>query len=141
MVNRPPPLTRARKFSGPFPFSVPPGKCRDVLGAAWRRVCPKRPIYGLAHGEGFDHPPLDTLVLAMPVSWKGTLQHYAGRLHREHASKTDLRIIDFADTGHSALLRMWDKRQRGYRSMGPCVKAQRKFGEISEICSETTACP
>ncbi|MGB9578448.1 MAG: DEAD/DEAH box helicase family protein, partial [Halothiobacillaceae bacterium] len=48
-------------------------------------------------GEGFDHPPLDTLVLAMPVSWKGTLQQYAGRLHREHASKTDVRIIDFVD--------------------------------------------
>jgi superfamily II DNA or RNA helicase len=69
-------------------------------------------------GEGFDHPPLDTLVLAMPVSWKGTLQQYAGRLHREHASKTDARIIDFVDTGHPALLRMWDKRQRGYRAMG-----------------------
>jgi superfamily II DNA or RNA helicase len=59
-------------------------------------------------GEGFDHPPLDTLVLAMPVSWKGTLQQYAGRLHREHATKTDVRIIDFVDTGHPALLRMWD---------------------------------
>jgi len=69
-------------------------------------------------GEGFDHPPLDTLVLAMPVSWRGTLQQYAGRLHREHADKTDVRIIDFVDTGHAALLRMWDKRQRGYRAMG-----------------------
>jgi superfamily II DNA or RNA helicase len=69
-------------------------------------------------GEGFDHPPLDTLVLAMPVSWKGTLQQYTGRLHREHASKTDVRIIDFVDTGHPALLRMWDKRLRGYRAMG-----------------------
>lgn len=69
-------------------------------------------------GEGFDHPPLDTLVLAMPVSWKGTLQQYAGRLHREHASKTDVRIIDFVDAGHPTLLRMWDKRQRGYRAMG-----------------------
>ena len=69
-------------------------------------------------GEGFDHPPLDTLVLAMPVSWKGTLQQYAGRLHREHANKTDVRIIDFVDTGHPALLRMWDKRQRGYKAMG-----------------------
>lgn len=69
-------------------------------------------------GEGFDHPPLDTLVLAMPVSWKGTLQQYAGRLHREHATKTDVRIIDFVDSGHPALLRMWDKRQRGYRAMG-----------------------
>jgi superfamily II DNA or RNA helicase len=69
-------------------------------------------------GEGFDHPPLDTLVLAMPVSWKGTLQQYAGRLHREHAAKTDVRIIDFVDTAHPALLRMWEKRQRGYRAMG-----------------------
>jgi len=69
-------------------------------------------------GEGFDHPPLDTLILAMPVSWKGTLQQYAGRLHREHADKTDVRIIDFVDTSHPALLRMWEKRQRGYRAMG-----------------------
>ncbi len=69
-------------------------------------------------GEGFDHPPLDTLVLAMPISWKGTLQQYAGRLHREHASKADVRIIDFIDGGHPALLRMWDKRQSGYRAMG-----------------------
>jgi superfamily II DNA or RNA helicase len=69
-------------------------------------------------GEGFDYPPLDTLVLGMPISWKGTLQQYAGRLHREHATKTDVRIIDFVDTGHPALLRMWDKRQRGYRAMG-----------------------
>ena len=69
-------------------------------------------------GEGFDHPPLDTLVLAMPVSWRGTLQQYAGRLHREHTGKTDVRIIDFVDTGHPALLRMWNKRQRGYRAMG-----------------------
>jgi len=69
-------------------------------------------------GEGFDHPPLDMLVLAMPISWKGTLQQYAGRLHREHATKTDVRVIDFVDTGHPTLLRMWDKRQRGYRAMG-----------------------
>ena len=54
----------------------------------------------------------------MPVSWRGTLQQYAGRLHREHASKTDVRIIDFVDTGHPALLRMWVKRQNGYKVMG-----------------------
>ena len=69
-------------------------------------------------GEGFDHPALDTLVLAMPVSWKGTLQQYAGRLHREHAGKVDVRIVDFVDTGHPALRRMWERRQRGYRAMG-----------------------
>ncbi|WP_073524614.1 TOTE conflict system archaeo-eukaryotic primase domain-containing protein [Pseudomonas fluorescens] len=69
-------------------------------------------------GEGFDHPPLDTLVLAMPISWKGVLQQYAGRLHRTHADKTDVRVIDFVDEGNVALLRMWDKRQAGYKAMG-----------------------
>jgi superfamily II DNA or RNA helicase len=69
-------------------------------------------------GEGFDHPALDTLVLAMPVSWRGTLQQYAGRLHRDHAEKTTVKIIDFVDSGHPALLRMWAKRQVGYRAMG-----------------------
>ena len=46
------------------------------------------------------------------------VQQYAGRLHREYAGKTDVRIIDFVNVGHLALLRMWDKRQRGYRAMG-----------------------
>ena len=74
-------------------------------------------------GEGFDHPPLDTLVLAMPISWKGTLQQYAGRLHREHAGKTHVQIVDFVDAGHPALMRMWAKRQVGYRAMGYRVEA------------------
>ncbi len=69
-------------------------------------------------GEGFDHPPLDTLVLAMPISWKGTLQQYAGRLHREHADKQNVRIYDYAEKDQPQLARMWDKRQRGYRAMG-----------------------
>ncbi len=69
-------------------------------------------------GEGFDHAPLDTLVLAMPVSWKGTLQQYVGRLHRIDASKTDLRIVDIVDIGHPALRRMWLRRQTGYKAMG-----------------------
>jgi len=69
-------------------------------------------------GEGFDHPALDTLALAMPVSWKGTLQQYAGRLHREHSEKTDVRILDFIDAGHPVLNRMWEKRLRGYQAMG-----------------------
>jgi superfamily II DNA or RNA helicase len=97
-------------------------KRRATLIAELNALPPDAPRVLLATGklvgEGFDHPPLDTLVLAMPVSWKGTLQQYAGRLHREHATKTDVRIIDFVDTGHPALLRMWDKRQRGYRAMG-----------------------
>ncbi|MEQ1591723.1 MAG: DEAD/DEAH box helicase family protein [Thiobacillaceae bacterium] len=97
-------------------------KQRAILIAELNALPPDAPRVLLATGklvgEGFDHPPLDTLVLAMPVSWKGTLQQYAGRLHREHATKSDVRIIDFVDTGHPALLRMWEKRQRGYRAMG-----------------------
>jgi superfamily II DNA or RNA helicase len=102
-------------------------KQRGALIAQLDTMPPEAPRILLATGklvgEGFDHPPLDTLVLAMPVSWKGTLQQYAGRLHREHASKTGVRIIDFVDTGHPALVRMWDKRQRGYRAMGYRIAA------------------
>lgn len=103
-------------------------KQRDALITELDTLPPDAPRILLATGklvgEGFDHPPLDTLVLAMPVSWKGTLQQYAGRLHREHAGKTEVRIIDFIDTGHPALLRMWDKRQRGYRAMEYRVGAE-----------------
>jgi superfamily II DNA or RNA helicase len=73
-------------------------------------------------GEGFDHPPLDTLVLGMPISWKGTLQQYAGRLHRDHFNKTETRIYDYVEKEQPQLARMWDKRQRGYRAMGYSVK-------------------
>ncbi len=95
---------------------------RSVLIAELNALPPDVPrvlvATGRLVGEGFDHPPLDTLVLAMPVSWKGTLQQYAGRLHREHATKRDVRIVDFVDAGHPALLRMWKKRQHGYRAIG-----------------------
>jgi len=73
-------------------------------------------------GEGFDHPPLDTLVLALPISWKGTLQQYAGRLHRDHADKDDVRIYDYAELDHPQLARMWDKRVRGYKAMGYTIQ-------------------
>ncbi len=46
------------------------------------------------------------------------MQQYAGRLHREHADKQDVRIYDYAETDQSQLNRMWDKRRRGYRAMG-----------------------
>jgi len=76
-------------------------------------------------GEGFDHPPLDTLVLAMPISWKGTLQQYAGRLHRVHADKKNVRIYDYVEHNHPQLARMWDKRQRGYRAMGYVIMTRK----------------
>ena len=69
-------------------------------------------------GEGFDDARLDTLFLAMPVSWKGTLMQYAGRLHRLHAGKTEVRIYDYVDSNNPTLLRMFQKRLRGYRAIG-----------------------
>ena len=69
-------------------------------------------------GEGFDDARLDTLFLAMPISWKGTLVQYAGRLHRQHASKSEIRIFDYVDSEVPMLARMFEKRLRGYRSMG-----------------------
>jgi len=72
-------------------------------------------------GEGFDDARLDTLFLALPVSWKGTLVQYAGRLHRLHPGKTEVRIIDYVDSQIPVLSRMFEKRRRGYRSMGYAV--------------------
>jgi len=69
-------------------------------------------------GEGFDHSPLNTMVLAMPISWQGTLQQYAGRLHREHVDKTDIRIYDYVENDNPQLHRMWKKRRAGYVAMG-----------------------
>ena len=69
-------------------------------------------------GEGFDDARLDTLFLAMPVAWKGTLVQYAGRLQRLHPDKTEVRIFDYVDRKVPVLARMFDKRLRGYRSIG-----------------------
>jgi very-short-patch-repair endonuclease len=69
-------------------------------------------------GEGFDDSRLDTLFLAMPVSWRGTVAQYAGRLHRLHDAKREVRIFDYADLDVPMLSRMFDKRCRGYEAVG-----------------------
>jgi superfamily II DNA or RNA helicase len=69
-------------------------------------------------GEGFDDARLDTLFLAMPVSWKGTLIQYSGRLHRLHPAKTEVRIYDYVDREVPMLLRMFGKRLTTYRGIG-----------------------
>ncbi len=69
-------------------------------------------------GEGFDDARLDTLFLALPVSWKGTLVQYAGRLHRLHPGKHEVRIVDYVDSKVPMLARMFEKRRIGYRAMG-----------------------
>ncbi|NHN39927.1 DEAD/DEAH box helicase family protein [Pseudomaricurvus alcaniphilus] len=69
-------------------------------------------------GEGFDLPRLDTLFLAMPIAWKGTLAQYAGRIHRESDGKTRVRIHDYVDCGLAMLQRMFNKREKSYKAMG-----------------------
>jgi superfamily II DNA or RNA helicase len=69
-------------------------------------------------GEGFDDARLDTLFLAMPISWKGTLIQYSGRLHRRHPRKTEVCIYDYVDREVPMLLRMFEKRLRTYRAIG-----------------------
>ena len=69
-------------------------------------------------GEGFDDARLDTLFLTMPVSWRGTLVQYTGRLHRSHPGKADVRIYDYVDAHVPVLARMFKRRLAGYRSLG-----------------------
>lgn len=69
-------------------------------------------------GEGFDDARLDTLFLTLPVSWRGTLIQYAGRLHRLHDMKREVVIYDYADLEVLMLARMFQKRSRGYRAIG-----------------------
>ena len=72
-------------------------------------------------GEGFDDPLLDTLFLAMPISWRGTLQQYVGRLHRLHKDKHLVRVYDYVDASVPVLNRMYDKRLKAYKAVGYTV--------------------
>jgi len=69
-------------------------------------------------GEGFDDPRLDTLVLAMPIAWSGTMTQYAGRLQRHHAAKREIRILDYVDHEVPVLRRMYAKRLKAYAALG-----------------------
>jgi very-short-patch-repair endonuclease len=69
-------------------------------------------------GEGYDDARLDTLFLTMPVSWRGIIAQYAGRLHRLHEGKREVRIHDYADLDVPMFARMFDKRCAGYEAVG-----------------------
>jgi len=69
-------------------------------------------------GEGFDDARLDTLFLAMPISWRGTLQQYVGRLHRLHENKRVIQVYDYIDTSVPVLNRMYDRRVKAYEAVG-----------------------
>lgn len=84
-------------------------------------------------GEGFDDGRLGTLFLALPVSWKGTLVQYTGRLHRSYPGKREVRIFDYVDRNVPMLLRMFERRLRGYRAIGYARgEAPLGYGEPNE---------
>ncbi len=74
-------------------------------------------------GEGFDDARLDTLFLAMPISWRGTLQQYVGRLHRLHDNKREVIVYDYVDDAEPVLSKMYSKRVRGYEAVGYVIRA------------------
>jgi superfamily II DNA or RNA helicase len=73
-------------------------------------------------GEGFDDSRLDTLFLAMPISWKGTLQQYVGRLHRLHDGKRFVQVYDYVDNYVPMLARMYERRLKGYAAIGYVIE-------------------
>jgi len=75
-------------------------------------------------GEGFDDARLDTLFLAMPISWKGTLQQYVGRLHRLHDNKRLVRVYDYVDDNVLMLARMYERRLKGYAAIGYVIEPE-----------------
>ncbi|HEY3081437.1 MAG TPA: DEAD/DEAH box helicase, partial [Chloroflexota bacterium] len=107
---------------------------RGGMGAKQRRstlarlaeIPPSEPRVLLATGryvgEGFDDARLDTLFLAMPVSWRGTIQQYAGRLHRLHATKQVVQVYDYVDANVPVLARMYERRLKGYKAIGYAVQ-------------------
>ncbi|MHB8907777.1 MAG: TOTE conflict system archaeo-eukaryotic primase domain-containing protein [Syntrophales bacterium] len=93
-------------------------------------------------GEGFDEPRLDTLFLAMPISWKGTLQQYAGRLHRLYEGKREVRIYDYIDIHVPMLEKMYHKRLAGYAAIGYKARAEIvPGGSTDTIFDNTTFLP
>ncbi len=87
-------------------------------------------------GEGFDDPRLDTLFLATPISWRGTLQQYVGRLHRLYDGKKVVEVYDYVDSSIPMLARMFEKRLRGYRALGYAIEG-REAQDARAQCAET----
>ena len=89
-------------------------------------------------GEGYDEPRLDTLFLAMPISWKGTLQQYTGRLHRFFENKKDVLIYDYVDIHVQTLEKMYRKRLTGYAAIGYRAKAESFGDQRADIIFDNT---
>jgi superfamily II DNA or RNA helicase len=102
--------TKARAVAASELAAIPPDTQRVIIAT------------GRYIGEGFDDSRLDTLFLALPISWRGTLQQYVGRLHRLHTGKTEVRVHDYIDGAVPMLSRMFDKRRRGYEAVGYTIR-------------------
>ena len=79
----------------------------------------------------FDDPRLDTLFLVMPISWRGTLQQYVGRLHRLHEGKKVIEVYDYVDSAIPMLARMFQKRLQGYKALGYTIHASESRSAVS----------
>ena len=101
-----------------------------------QNIPPSEPLVIVATGkyvgEGFDYPRLDTLFLALPVSWKGIVAQYAGRLHREYPDKKEVRIYDYIDIRVPMCDVMYKRRLRGYASVGYQIKLNAPIGLFNE---------
>lgn len=99
-------------------------------------ISPTEPLVIVATGkyvgEGFDYPWLDTLFLALPVSWKGIIAQYAGRLHREYPGKKEVRIYDYIDIRIPMCDVMYKRRLRGYASVGYQIKSNEPMNIFNE---------
>ena len=99
-------------------------------------ISPTEPLVIVATGkyvgEGFDYPRLDTLFLALPVSWKGIIAQYAGRLHREYPGKKEVRIYDYIDIRIPMCDVMYKRRLRGYASVGYQIKSNESMNIFNE---------
>lgn len=86
-------------------------------------------------GEGFDFPRLDTLIMAMPVSWKSVVEQYAGRLNRDYGGKEKVIIYDYVDSHISMFEKMYYKRLKAYKQIGfdVCDGIKAKKQETSSI--------
>ena len=101
-----------------------------------QNIPPSEPLVIVATGkyvgEGFDYPRLDTLFLALPVSWKGIIAQYAGRLHREYPGKKEVWIYDYIDIRVPMCNVMYKRRLKGYSSVGYQIKSNAPMDLFNE---------
>jgi superfamily II DNA or RNA helicase len=118
-------LARRLEAEGARVIQLQGGMGKKVLRGALQQVAQaadQEPRVVLATGkfvgEGFDDARLDTLFMALPISWRGTIAQYVGRLHRLREGKREVIVYDYADLEVPMLSRMFDRRCQGYEAVG-----------------------